>query len=125
MGKQQVSTSIDERLVTKIQHAAKAKEYKGNATAVIEDALEYFFSSNKKDKTKDVLIHIIYPGIITTLLLFIANATDGINKKMITTGEINLELVNLGNTFFLIGFTSLGIMLPLLYLFITKYKEKN
>lgn len=119
-----VTISLYNSQINKIrEHVKNSKKYKTEA-AFFQHIVDDYFNREKKNIIKNFILYLIYPIVLSSLMLYVAITTDGINKLLAGQGYFVVELAYVANNFYLIGFGCLSLLFVSMYLLIYKLRGK-
>jgi hypothetical protein len=118
MATEKITVYVESEHVDGIKNLVETNKFKSEG-----EAARYIFNEHfsKFKKIKDIMVYIGYPILLSALMLYVAIATENVNKILIGKELFFAELTYLANTFHIIGFGIIGVLLlPGTYLYFKK-----
>ena len=119
-----VNISLYESQINKVEQFLNHNKKFKSVSAFFQELIDDFFRTDNRSIFKDFMIYLGYPVVLMSLMLYVAAATDSVNKILINKGFFYSDLTNLSNMFYIIGFLFLGITIASVYFLWSKVQSE-
>jgi len=110
----QVSIGLFKSQINKVETFLNKNKKYSSVSNFYQTLTDNFFNGedNWKTKVKNFMAFIGWPLLLCTIMFIVARSTDNVSQELIRKEQLLIiELAELGNLFYLIGFACIGLMI--------------